>query len=117
LINARVENRRLVRTHLGEHPISRENVGRIIAGGFGTPPGDDVYRPLENNGMLDTYRKRGLGWGNTYPSDFPVLRLDQIWVSPNLRPLKSLTRLNPESDHRIVVSEVLMPVTTVKTTP
>lgn len=106
LIEARVANRRLVRAYLGENEITRSNIGRIISGGFGTPPGDDVYRPLETNGLVDTYAASGRGWGNTYPSDYPALRLDQIWVSPNLVPVRSLTRLNPEADHRIVVSEV-----------
>lgn len=109
LIAARVENRRLVRTHLGEHPINRASIGRIIGGGFGTPPGDDVYRPLENGGMLDTYAEVGTGWGNTFPSDYPLLRLDQIWVSPNLVPLGSSTRLNTAGKNRIVVSEVKEP--------
>lgn len=106
LIEARVANRRLVRAYLGENEITRSNIGRIISGGFGTPPGDDVYRPLETNGLVDTYAASGRGWGNTYPSTYPALRLDQIWVSPNLVPVRSLTRLNPEADHRIVVSEV-----------
>jgi len=106
LIKARVANRRLVRASLGENEITRSNIGRIISGGFGTPPGDDVYRPLETNGLIDTYAASGRGWGNTYPSEYPALRLDQIWVSPNLLPVRSLTRLNPEADHRIVVSEV-----------
>jgi hypothetical protein len=106
LIEARVTNRRLVRASLGENEITRSNLGRIISGGFGTPPGDDVYRPLETSGLTDTYAASGRGWGNTYPSNYPALRLDQIWVSPNLLPVRSLTRLNPESNHRIVVSEV-----------
>lgn len=109
LIDARIENRRLVRAALGENEITRENIGRIISGGFSTPPGDDVYRPLETNGLVDTYASSGLGWGNTYPSDYPVLRLDQIWVSPNLKPIKSVTRMNTASQHRLVVSEVKLP--------
>ncbi len=109
LIAARVESRRLVRTHLGEHPIHREHVARVVAGGFGTPPGDDVFRPLQNSGMVDCYAAAGQGWGNTYPSAYPVLRLDQIWVSPNLVPVTTTTKLNPESPHRIVVSEVRLP--------
>lgn len=109
LIAARIENRRLVRTHLGENPIHREHVARIVAGGFGTPPGDDVFRPLQNSGMVETYAVAGQGWGNTYPSDYPILRLDQIWVSPNLVPAKTTARINPGSPHRIVVSEVQTP--------
>ncbi len=111
LVQARVETRRLVRTHLGENPINRAKVARIVCGGFGTPPGDDVFRPLENGGMVDTFSVAGVGWGNTFPSDYPLLRLDQIWVSPNLAPVKTSTRLNPDSDHRIVVSDVRLPGT------
>lgn len=109
LINARIENRRLVRTHLGEHPLDRKSVVRIIGGGFGTPPGDDVFRPLENSGMVDTYAAVGIGWGNTYPADYPMLRLDQIWVSPNLHPIKATTRLNSGPGNRIVVCELKLP--------
>lgn len=109
LIEARIENRRLVRTHLGEHPLDRKSVVRIIGGGFGTPPGDDVFRPLENSGMVDTYAAVGTGWGNTYPSDYPMLRLDQIWVSPNLSPVKASTRLNAGSGNRIVVCDLKLP--------
>ncbi len=106
LVEARVFNRRLVRASLGENEITRSNIGRVISGGFGTPPGDDVYRPLETNGLVDTYAEAGLGWGNTFPSEYPALRLDQIWVSANLVPIRSTTRLNPDSTNRIVVSEM-----------
>ena len=109
LIVARIENRRQVRASLGENEITRENIGRIISGGFGTPPGDDVYRPLETNGLIDTYASAGRGWGNTHPPDYPLLRLDQIWVSPNLKPIRSLTRLNSSSESRTVESEVVLP--------
>lgn len=117
LIEARVLNRRLVRASLGENEITRSNIGRVISGGFGTPPGDDVYRPLESNHLTDTYGASGLGWGNTFPSEYPLLRLDQIWVSPNLVPIRSVTRLNPDSTRRIVVSEVkiTLPATPVVT--
>lgn len=114
LVEARVETRRLVRNHLGEHPLNPALVARIVGGGFGTPPGDDVFRPLQNAGMLDTFAWSGMGFGNTYPSQYPILRLDQIWISPNLVPERSVTRLNPESSHRIVVSEVRAPRAKVK---
>lgn len=111
LVEARVETRRLVRQSLGEHPLNRTLVARIVGGGLGTPPGDDVFRPLQNAGMLDTFAWSGMGFGNTWPSRYPVLRLDQIWISPNLVPERSVTRLNPDSAHRIVVSEVRAPRT------
>ncbi len=104
LVEARIETRRLVRAHLGENPISLEKVHRIVCGGFGTPPGDDVFRPLENSGMLDTFASSGRGWGNTHPAEFPLVRLDQIWVSRNLEPVVSTVAGGP--GHRIVVSDV-----------
>ncbi len=106
LIQARTETRRLVRQFLGENPINPGKVGRIIGGGFGTPPGDDVFRPLQTSGMIDTFAASGVGWGNTFPSEFAVLRLDQIWVSRNLKPIRSESLINPGSKHRIVLSEV-----------
>ncbi len=115
LVSARVETRRIVRTLLGENPMNRERVARVVGGGFGTPPKDDVFRPLENNRMVDTGAASGQGWNNTHPSTYPFLRLDQIWVSPNLVPLKSTTRLNPDAKGRIVVSEVRMPAMRAKT--
>lgn len=111
MVKARVETRHLVRSFLGEHPLNRALVARIVGGGFGTPPGDDGFRPLQNADMLDTFAWSGVGFGNTYPTRYPFLRLDQIWISPNLVPVRSMTRLNPDSAHRIVVSEVRAPRT------
>lgn len=109
LMDTRISNRRLVRACLGENEITSNDIGRIVAGGFGTPPGDDVFRPLETSGLIDTFRAAGIGWGNTYPSDYPFLRIDQIWVSPNLEPVKSITRLNSSSPRRTVVCELRLP--------
>jgi len=114
LVEARVETRRLVRNHLGEHTLNRALVARVVGGGFGTPPGDDVYRPLQNAGMLDTFAWSGMGFGNTWPARYPVLRLDQIWISPNLVSERSVTKLNLDSSHRVVVSEVRAPRAKVK---
>ncbi|HQZ26954.1 MAG TPA: endonuclease/exonuclease/phosphatase family protein [Verrucomicrobiales bacterium] len=106
LIAKRIRNRQLVRAYLGENEIESEGIARIICGGFGTPPGDDLFRPLDTSGMRDTAERSGQGWVNTFPAKYPWLRLDQIWVSNNLIPLRSVTSQNPGSDHRIVVSEV-----------
>lgn len=106
LRDKRVKNRRLVRSYLGETEIGQTDIGRIITGGFNTPPGDDVFRPLLSNGLVDTYKVAGLSWGNTYPSDYPDLRLDQIWVSDKFVPVTTTTLLNSDSSHRSVMSEL-----------
>ena len=105
LTTTRVENRRLLRHYLGENQLTSGKIGRIVSGGFGTPPGDDVFRPLESAQLADAFGKAGTGWGNTYPADYPLVRLDQIWASANLRPLRAFTSVNPGSTHRIVVAD------------
>lgn len=110
LTDRRIANRRLLRKSLGENRITRNTTGRIVAGGFNTPPGDDVFRPLQSNGLIDTFRTSGTGWGNTYPANYPALRYDQIWSSTNLAPVKATTQRNPVSDHRMVVTDFALPV-------
>jgi hypothetical protein len=109
LAEARTTNRRQLRSYQGEHQISLATTARIIGGAFNTPPGDDAFRPLEGNGMVDVHRVAGLGWGNTYPGDYPALRLDQIWVSANLEPFETRTRMIPGTNRRAVVSDLLLP--------
>lgn len=102
----RMQNRRQLRTHFGENEITRPNTARLVSGGFQTPPGDDVFHPLVANEMTDAFSVSGEGWGNTYPANYSYIRLDQIWVSDNLRPLRTTTRINPHSDHRTVIADL-----------
>ena len=104
----RKENRHRVRGCLGENPMTRPNTARIVAGGFNTPPGDDIFRPLESNEMRDAFKLAGRGWGNTFKAKYPLLRFDQIWVSDNLIPVNTYTESLPGSEHRAVVAEVIM---------
>lgn len=106
LTDARLENRKLVRAYLGENEITSGRTGRIVCGGFTTPPGDDVFRPLATAGLVDSFDEAGIGWGNTYPDNYAIFRLDQIWVSKNLAPIEVTTRRAPESEHRTVVCDV-----------
>ncbi len=106
LTEVRIQNRRLIRGYLGENRIKKNNVIRVFTGGFNTPPGDDVFRPLITNALNDVFVEAGLSWGNTYPSDYPNLRLDQIWVSDELEPLMARAKLNPDAFHRTVVAKL-----------
>ncbi|MCG8600016.1 MAG: hypothetical protein MI807_07740 [Verrucomicrobiales bacterium] len=108
LTELRKTNRQRVRGCLGENPITRPNTARLVAGGFNTPPGDDIFRPLETNRMQDSFHVSGHGWGNTFKGEYPLLRLDQIWISENLIPLETETASLPGSIHRAVVAEVMI---------
>lgn len=109
LTERRVANRRLLRKSLGENQITRASTGRLIGGGFNTPPGDDVFRPLEGNALIDAFSVSGTGWGNTFPANYPALRFDQIWSSPNLLPFKTTTRRIAGTSHRMVISDFELP--------
>ncbi len=79
---------------------------RIVVGGdFNMPQGDAPFRLLRRR-LRDSFRKAGAGWGNTITNDYPFLRIDQIWLSPNLRPIRVRAYRTIHSDHRIVVCEV-----------
>lgn len=84
-----------------------ESCGRqntIIAGDFNMPPRGVVYRRIA--GQYRNAFSAGNGFGYTYRSSLPVLRIDHIFLSPDLRPVRCRTIGTRVSDHRPVVAEV-----------
>jgi endonuclease/exonuclease/phosphatase (EEP) superfamily protein YafD len=79
----------------------------LIAGNFNAPADDGAHRVLAND-FTDTFRAVGSGWGNTYHRRFPVIRPDQIYASAHFLPVRSRAVTIPGSDHRIVVSDLLL---------
>ena len=79
----------------------------IIAGDFNAPAGDRVYAMLKGE-FTDTYSEAGSGWGNTYHRAFPLLRLDHIFVSRVFHPVRSRVVRVEGSDHRMVISDLVM---------
>ena len=56
----------------------------ILGGDFNAPQGDAAFRPLAPR-LRDAFRDGGQGWGNTITNDTPFLRIDQVWVSDEIR--------------------------------
>jgi hypothetical protein len=54
----------------------------------------------------DAFGKAGRGWGNTILNSAPFLRIDQIWLSPELRAVDVYSQKTEHSDHRMVVCDV-----------
>lgn len=77
----------------------------ILAGDFNRPARAASLNPIRNH-FIDTFSKSGRGWGNTMTIDFPVSRIDMIWISPQFKPLLSQVARTPYSDHRMVISDV-----------
>ena len=74
----------------------------IVGGDFNLPGGGGATSPMA--GVLeDSFFNAGIGWGCTGTSDYPLFRVDQIWLSPNLAADTSKAWATKNSDHRMVV--------------
>lgn len=79
----------------------------IMAGDFNAPAGDSIYRMLETD-FVDAFGMSGVGWGNTYHRRLPILRLDHIYANDAFVPVRSSVVSIPESDHRMVVADLIL---------
>lgn len=78
----------------------------ILGGDCNAPQGDAIFRLLRPR-LHDAFAEGGRGWGNTAINDFPVLRIDQIWLSRHFRALRVRAHQTEHSDHRLVACDVL----------
>ena len=99
----RIANRNRLRAIMKALPESITPQPRIIAGDFGTPYNDDIYRVLKRD-YSDAFRSVGAGWGNTFPAGFPILRIDQIWNNEGLAAQSAGTVTVAHTDHRLVTA-------------
>jgi hypothetical protein len=86
---------------------SADSLPSIVAGDFNSPPGDAIFQVLAP--LHDAFAEAGRGWGNTILNAAPFLRIDQIWLSPELRAVDVYSQKTERSDHRMVVCDVQTP--------
>jgi endonuclease/exonuclease/phosphatase (EEP) superfamily protein YafD len=80
----------------------------IICGGdFNAPQGDPVAAIMAPR-LRDSFPEAGKGWGNTITNDTPALRIDQIWISRQLKATTVFAHKTVESDHRMVVCDLIV---------
>lgn len=85
----------------------------IILGDFNMVDQNDNYRLLSRNGLIDSYREVGWGFGATWPSQalwpFPaVARVDYVWHSSQWRAVNARVEENAGSDHLPVFVELVL---------
>jgi len=85
----------------------KANIPYIAGGDFNSPAGDAVSRLLKPR-LKDTFREGGIGWGDTGINEFPVSRPDQIWVSRNFQTVAAWAVKTRNSDHRMVVCDLVL---------
>ncbi len=79
----------------------------IIAGDFNAPANDAIYRLL-HPAFTDAFAAAGTGWGNTFHRAAPILRIDHIYASKRLIPVRSQVFTIPDSDHRLLLADYIL---------
>ena len=71
----------------------------IVAGDFNTPPRGELYATLASR-FTDAFAQAGWGFGNTYSSRWPVVRIDHVWFSSDVQAVRAWVPPVMASDHR-----------------
>ncbi|HBN76370.1 endonuclease/exonuclease/phosphatase family protein [Rubinisphaera italica] len=74
----------------------------IIGGDFNATAGDHIFERLPAF-MRESFQEAGVGWGCSFPSKYPVVRIDQLWTTPRMKPVRCHTVDSESSDHRVVI--------------
>ncbi len=77
----------------------------IICGDFNDTPQSYTYR-IVGDGLKDTFKEKGRGFGTTYAGLIPALRIDYIFVDPRIKVLDNNIPRVPFSDHYPVISRL-----------
>lgn len=84
---------------------ARPGESTLILGDFNTPPDLILLEPLRQLAHC-AWESAGTGYRCTWPSVFPLLAIDQVWVTPGLSPRRCEMFTSLHSDHRGVVADI-----------
>ena len=98
----RAEQARVIRRF-----IDAETRPFLVLGDFNSTPSTWVYAHF-SRGLRDAFREGGRGWGKTYPSRLPLVRIDYVLASPHWRVLRAFVPDGLSSDHRPVIAELVL---------
>lgn len=82
------------------------NTPTLFGGDFNAGATDVVHRQMSAD-FVDAFAAAGTGWGNTYQRRFPILRIDHLYATRHLTPVRCRTVTTRNSDHRMVVADYL----------
>ncbi len=77
----------------------------MVLGDFNTPHTSILFDELRRS-FCHTFEESGTGLITTWPSFFPVLALDHIWLSEELAPVQTVLRRTRYSDHALVIADI-----------
>lgn len=105
--NKRIEHREQIAElmrHVQRIPASHHV---IIGGDFNAPPADDSLAELRQR-LSDSFLAAGRGWGATGTNEYPLFRVDQVWVSSKFQAVSVTAHKTQHSDHRMVVCDLML---------
>ncbi len=77
----------------------------LVAGDFNTPPRGLIYHALATR-LDNAWRQAGWGTGYSFPARLPLLRIDHIWMSRNVRATHCRVFPSRASDHRALIADL-----------
>ncbi len=77
----------------------------IVMGDFNTPLGSVLFESFRQN-LTHAFESGGVGFAETWPLPMPVLAIDHIWVSKNIKVVSCNLNGSRFSDHRSVVANI-----------
>lgn len=80
----------------------------LIGGDFNAPGNDAAWNVLRQTMMTDAFAATGTGWPHTGTNDIPLFRVDLIWTSTHVKPLRCVAQSTTHSDHRRVRAEFVI---------
>ncbi len=83
----------------------RTNV--VVAGDFNTPPRGVFYDWMTED-LADAFQRKGFGYGYTYRSSQPLMRIDYVFVGTGLDVQSIHVPKRSPSDHRPVVADLVI---------
>lgn len=91
---------------LATQPLNGSVPPTLFGGDFNSGSADPIYRliPADFN---DAFRTAGTGWGDTFQRRVPILRIDRLFASRHLVPVRCRAVTTLHSDHRMVVADFL----------
>ncbi|BCU78306.1 endonuclease/exonuclease/phosphatase family protein [Luteolibacter sp. LG18] len=79
----------------------------LLGGDFNSPASDPVHLLLARD-FTDAFSAAGTGWGDTFQRRVPILRLDCLYSTHQLKAVRCQAVTSRNTDHRLVVADFLL---------
>lgn len=95
------------RNHQVEQVLQRVEEPTLLVGDCNGQPRDSSVRKLAAR-LTDSFQESGRGWGFTFESTMPVIRIDYLWHTPQLFSQSCWVAPGVASDHAAVAGDFVL---------